>query len=94
MIAGESLSVLAAAELLGIHQRTIYALIEEGELEAEVTRPGGSKGRRVIRIRPAAVEAYLERVRVQPGELIDLYPPSAGGRYRSGLRLVSYDPEP
>jgi len=86
--------VLAAAELLGIHPRTIYTLIEEGKLRADVTRPGGSKGRRVIRIPHGAVDAYLERVRVHPGELRDLYSPAAGGRYRSGGGLTSYDPGP
>ena len=89
------MGVLAAAELLGVTNRTIYALIDEGALAAEITRPSGPRGRRVIRIHPAAIAEFLERSRVSPGELGDLYSPTVGGRYRSGpQRLTSSDPGP
>ncbi len=89
------MGVLAAAELLGVTNRTIYALIDEGDLQAEITRPSGPKGRRVIRIHSAAIARFLERSRVSPGELGDLHPPTVGGRYRSGpQRLTSSDPGP
>ena len=87
------MGVLAAAELLGVTNRTIYALIDEGALAAEIT--SGPKGRRVIRIHSAAIATFLDRSRVSPGELRDLYPPTVGGRYRSGpQRLTSSDPGP
>ena len=44
---------------------------------------------------PAAIAEFLERSRVSPGELGDLYAPTVGGRYRSGpQRLTSSDPGP
>jgi len=87
--------VLAAAELLGVTSRTVYALIDEGDLEAEITRPSGHKGRRAIRIHSAAIADFLERARVSPGELRDLHSPTAGGRYRSGPQpVMSCDPGP
>lgn len=49
----------AAAEYMGINLRTLYAIIDEGELPAY-------KLRRVIRLKPEEVVAYLERCRVQP----------------------------
>lgn len=35
---------LAAAELLGVTNRTIHALIDEGVLQAEITGPAGPEG--------------------------------------------------
>jgi excisionase family DNA binding protein len=68
-----------AARQLGITPRTLYRLINEGEIPAY-------KLGRVLRLRLSDVEAFLEKVRVQPGDLEHLYPerkraeetPSAG----------------
>ena len=38
------IGVLAAAELLGVTNRTIYALIDEGALQAEITEDERSQG--------------------------------------------------
>ena len=44
---------------------TLHALIDRGELAAEVTRPDDRpRRRRKIRIRRQAVDDYLERARV------------------------------
>lgn len=56
-----------AARQLGITPRTLYRLISEGEL------PGYKIGR-VLRIKLADIEAFLESARVQPGDLEHLYP--------------------
>lgn len=56
-----------AARLLGITPRTLYRLINEGEVAAY-------KLGRVLRLRRSDVDEYLERVRVTPGELDHLYP--------------------
>ena len=58
----------AAAKRLGIQLLTLYRIIDGGELPAY-------KFRRVIRLRRADVDAYIERCRVQPGTLKHLYPP-------------------
>ena len=70
-----------AAELLGVTLHSVYALIDRGQLEAEVTIPTDRpKRRRSIRLRRSAVDEYLERARVKPGELAHMIPP-ATGRY-------------
>ena len=60
--------VPALAKELGVTMRTVYKLLDAGELPAY--RFG-----RVIRIKRADVEEFLERARVKPGELRHLYPP-------------------
>jgi excisionase family DNA binding protein len=71
-----------AAELLGVTLHTVYALIERGELEAEVTVPTDRpKRRRSTRLRRAAVDDYIERARVKPGELRHLHPNWTWERY-------------
>ena len=57
----------AVAAHLGVTLRTVYAIIDEGQLPA-------FKIRRVIRIRREDVDEYLERCRIKPGELRHLYP--------------------
>ena len=69
-----------AAELLGVTLHTVYALIDRGELEAEVTVPPGPRRRRSVRLRRTWVDEYIERARVKPGELTHLFEP-ATGRY-------------
>ncbi len=61
------LSTPQAAEYLGITTRTLYRLIDEGEVAAH--RMG-----RVIRLRPKDLDAYIENSRIEPGSLSSLYP--------------------
>jgi excisionase family DNA binding protein len=56
-----------AARHLGITTRTLYRLIDEGQIAA-------FKLGRVLRLRLADVEAFLESSRVRPGSLEHLYP--------------------
>lgn len=67
------ITVPRAAELLGVRAHTLYSLIDRGVLAAEVVMPVGVGRRRKIRIRRVAVDEYLERARVKPGELRHLY---------------------
>lgn len=61
------LGTKAAAARLGITARTLYRLINEDLVPAY-------KLGRVIRIRASDVDAFLERSRIQPGELKHLLP--------------------
>lgn len=65
----EWFSVEQAGAQLGIGSRTVYGLIDRGELAAY--RMG-----RVYRIRSVDIDAYLETARVQPGTLEHLHPVS------------------
>lgn len=56
-----------AARHLGITPRTLYRLIDEGEIPAY-------KLGRVLRLRLDDVTAFLESARVRPGDLVHLYP--------------------
>jgi excisionase family DNA binding protein len=60
-----------AAEYLGISENTLYRLIDEGLLPAY--RPGRS-----LRLRTPDLDAYLERARVQPGDLAHLRSDAVG----------------
>ncbi len=62
----------AAARRLGIQLKTLYAVIDRGDLPAY-------KIRRVIRLQRVDVDAYVERCRVEPGTLGHLYPPGEYG---------------
>ena len=62
----------AAAKYLGISLRTLYTILDTGDL------PSYKLGR-VIRMKTVDVDAYLERCRVQPGSLSHLYPPGEDG---------------
>lgn len=62
-----------AAAHLGITVRTLYRAIDEGKLTAY--RMG-----RVIRIQKPDLDAYLEASRIQPGELVHLYPETVDSR--------------
>ena len=55
-----------AARYLGITPRTLYRLINEGQLTAY--RFG-----RVIRLKQSDVEAFVEESRIEPGTLDHLY---------------------
>ncbi len=61
------LSTSEAARRLGITPRTLYRLIDEGQLPAY-------KFGRVIRLKESELEEFIESSRVQPGSLEHLYP--------------------
>lgn len=62
----EWLSTADAADRLGINTRTLYRLIDAGEIPAY-------KFGRVIRVQGTDVEAFVEGARVKPGSLEHLY---------------------
>ncbi|MDQ1375243.1 MAG: hypothetical protein QOJ09_2581 [Actinomycetota bacterium] len=61
------LSTKDACEHLGVTLRTLYRLIDEGQLPAY-------KMGRLIRLKGAEVDAFIEGARIQPGALKHLYP--------------------
>lgn len=61
------LGTAEAARYLGITTRTLYRLIDEGQLPAY-------KFGRVIRLKQADVETFVEGSRIEPGSLEHLYP--------------------
>jgi excisionase family DNA binding protein len=61
------LGTTAAAAYLGVVPRTLYRMIDEDKIPAY-------KMGRVIRLKRADLDAYLEANRVRPGELHHLYP--------------------
>ena len=60
----------AAADRLGITNRTLYRFIDEGQIAAY-------KFGRVIRLQRTDVDAFIEASRVQPGTMRHLYPDTA-----------------
>jgi excisionase family DNA binding protein len=62
------LSTGEAARVLGITTRTLYRFIDEGQIPA-------FKMGRVIRLQRGDVDDFIERSRVEPGSLSNLYPP-------------------
>ena len=65
------LSTADAAKRVGITPRTLYRFIDNGEVPAY--RFG-----RVIRLKEAEVDAFIESCRIEPGTLEHLYPEPAG----------------
>ena len=68
---GETISWLSTKEasaLLGVTLRTLYRFIDEGEVAAY-------KFGRVIRLKEADVEQFIESCRIAPGDLEHLLPP-------------------
>ena len=63
----EWLGTPEAAERLGITQRTLYRLIDEGRVPAY-------KMGRVLRVKAADLDEFLTQSRVTPGSLRHLYP--------------------
>ena len=61
------LGTAEAARYLGITPRTLYRLIDEGQLAAY-------KFGRVIRLKQHEVDAFVEGSRIEPGSLEHLYP--------------------
>lgn len=72
------LSTTEVRERLGITLRTLYRLIDEGQIPAY-------KIGRVIRMKEEDIEAFLDRSRIAPGTLEHLYP-----AVRDGVE-VEYD---
>lgn len=60
------LSTKEAARRLGITNRTLYRLIDEGKVAAY-------KFGRVIRLQETDVEAFIDSARIAPGSLEHLY---------------------
>ncbi len=65
------LSTAEAARRLGVTPRTLYRFIDEGQVPAY--RFG-----RVIRLKQAEVDAFVEECRIEPGTLEHLYPETSG----------------
>ncbi len=63
-----------AARYLGVTLRMVYKLIDQGSIPAY-------KIGRVFRVRRCDLDDFLERCRVQPGDLAHLYPPDLGEPY-------------
>lgn len=64
------LSTREAARRLGITPRTLYRLIDSGQLPAY-------KVGRVIRLQEGEVDAFIDRARIEPGQLEHLYADAA-----------------
>jgi excisionase family DNA binding protein len=65
--AADWLSTKDACERLGVTLRTLYRLIDEGQVPAY-------KLGRLIRLKAGEVDAFIDGARIQPGELKHLYP--------------------
>ncbi len=61
------MSTRETSERLGITLRTLYRFIDEGQLPAY-------KFGRVIRLKEADVEQFIDAARIAPGDLRNLYP--------------------
>jgi excisionase family DNA binding protein len=66
------LSTKDASGRLGITLRTLYKLIDEGQIPAY-------KFGRVIRLKEQDVDGFIESARVTPGNLTHLYPETRSG---------------
>ena len=67
---GDWLSTKEAASALGLTPRTLYRLIDEGQLPAY--RFG-----RVIRLKQSEIDSFVSQSQITPGELEHLYPEAA-----------------
>ncbi len=67
---GDWLSTKEAAAALGLIPRTLYRLIDEGQLPAY--RFG-----RVIRLKQSEIDDFVAQSQITPGELEHLYPETA-----------------
>lgn len=63
----EHLTIEQAAELLGVHQRTVYRLVQTGKLTPQRSTIGRGKGGRRVYFDRAQVEA-LKAGMIEPGE--------------------------
>lgn len=64
------LSTAESSRRLGINTRTLYRLVDEGQIPAY-------KFGRVIRLKESDVDGFIESSRVEPGSLEHLYTGSA-----------------
>jgi len=64
------LSTKEASDRLGVTLRTLYRLIDDGQLPAY-------KIGRVIRLKADELEEFIEGARIKPGTLEHLYPDAA-----------------
>ncbi len=71
----------AVATYLGVTLRTVYAIIDEGQLPAY-------KFGRVIRLQEADVESFINGARIEPGSLEHLYPESKREISETDARLT------
>ena len=71
------MGVPEAAEYLGVGLRTVYSFIAKGWIPAY-------KLGRVIRVKTADVDAFLETRRIEPGTLGRLYRPAKGHEEEDG----------
>lgn len=71
------LSTKEASSRLGITLRTLYRLIDEGQVPAY-------KFGRVIRLKEDEVDSFIEQARVVPGKLTHLYPEPKGEKVGAG----------
>ena len=67
------LSTAEAARRLGVTPRTLYRVIDVGQLAAY--RFG-----RVIRLKENEVDSFIESCRIEPGTLEHLYPEAVAGK--------------
>lgn len=67
---GDWLSTKEAAAALGLTPRTLYRLIDEGQLPAY--RFG-----RVIRLKQTEIDSFVSSSQIEPGSLEHLYPEAA-----------------
>ena len=65
------LSTSESSERLGVTLRTLYRLLDEGQIAAY-------KFGRVIRIKEEDLDAFVAGARIQPGTLSHLYPEPKG----------------
>lgn len=61
-------------ELVGVEPHTAYDLIDRGELLAQIRERSTQAQSGGVRVQRTAVDEYLERVRIRPGDLRHLYP--------------------
>jgi excisionase family DNA binding protein len=69
------LSLQEVANPIGMSYRTVFSMVRRGEIPAEQKAQGHP-----CRVRRADVDAFIERSRVRPGELVHLYPPRIPSR--------------
>lgn len=63
----EWVNTKTACSQLGVNLRTLYKFIDSGDLPAY-------KMGRVIRLKAEDLDAFVESLRIKPGELSHLYP--------------------
>ena len=80
------LSTTDVRQRLGITLRTLYRLIDEGQIPAY-------KIGRVIRMKEEDIDAFLERSRIAPGTLDHLYPATNQGLGFDEEEDVEEEPE-